>query len=32
LCRFLDDQADFEQMMWNLWEAKSIKFRQVRTT
>ena len=32
LCRFLDDQADFEQLMWNLWEAKSIKFRQVRTT
>ena len=32
LCRFLDDTADFEQMMWNLWEAKSIKFRQVRQT
>ena len=32
LCRFVDDAADFEQMMWNLWEAKSIKFRQVRHT
>jgi len=30
VCRFLDDTADFEQMMWNLWEVKSIKFRQVR--
>ena len=32
LCRFVDDTADFEQMMWNLWEAKTIKFRQVRAT
>ena len=32
LCRFVDDTADFEQVMWNLWEAKTIKFRQVRQT
>jgi hypothetical protein len=32
LCRFVDDAPDFNQMMWNLWEAKSIKFRQVLQT
>ena len=31
LCRFLDDNPDFEQMMSNIWELKSLKFRQVRT-
>ena len=30
LCRFLDDSADFENFMQNLWSAKSIKFRSVR--
>jgi hypothetical protein len=30
ICRFLEDATDFDQMMWNLWEAKSVKFRQVR--
>lgn len=29
-CRFLDDQAEFENFMSGLWRAKSLKFRQVR--
>ena len=31
-CRFLDDSEDFEQFMQNLWAAKSVKFRSVRST
>lgn len=31
LCRFLDDTADFEQQMVNLWELTTLKFRQVRS-
>lgn len=30
LCRFLDDNADFEQFMQNLWSLQSVKFRTVR--
>jgi uncharacterized protein (TIGR02217 family) len=29
-CRFLDDQAEFENFMSGLWRAKGLKFRQVR--
>jgi uncharacterized protein (TIGR02217 family) len=29
-CRFLDDQAEFENFMSGLWRARSLKFRQVR--
>ncbi len=32
LCRFLEDTGDYEQLMINLFEMKSLKFRQVRTT
>ena len=32
LCRFLDDSADFEQFMQNLWGVKSLKFQSVRST
>lgn len=32
LCRFLDDDPEFEQVMIGLWQAKSLKFRQVRTS
>lgn len=32
VCRFLDDHADFEQFMQNLWALKSLKFRSVRTS
>ena len=30
LCRLLDDTEDFEEVMTNLWQLKSFKFRQVR--
>ena len=30
ICRFIDDTEDFEEFMLNLWQAKAIKFRQVR--
>ena len=30
VCRFLEDTLDFEQFMDNLWQLKSLKFRQVR--
>ena len=31
-CRFDGDDLDFEQFMQNLWTAKSVKFRSVRTS
>jgi hypothetical protein len=31
LCRFLDDQCDFENVLQGLWAVKSLKFRSVRT-
>ncbi len=31
-CRFDADDQDFEQFMANLWTAKSVKFRSVRTS
>jgi hypothetical protein len=30
VCRFLDDELEFENFMQNLWAAKSVKFRSVR--
>jgi uncharacterized protein (TIGR02217 family) len=30
VCRFLEDSIDFEEFMDNLWQLKSLKFRQVR--
>jgi uncharacterized protein (TIGR02217 family) len=30
VCRFLEDELDFEAFMDNLWQLKSFKFRQVR--
>ena len=30
LCRFLDDQQDFENVMSGLWQVRSLKFRSVR--
>jgi uncharacterized protein (TIGR02217 family) len=30
LCRFLDDQAEFENFMAGLWKVGSLKFRSVR--
>jgi hypothetical protein len=30
VCRFLEDGADFENFMENLWATKSLKFRSVR--
>jgi uncharacterized protein (TIGR02217 family) len=30
-CRFLDDQADFENFMNGLWRVQSLKFRSVRS-
>lgn len=30
LCRFLDDQQDFENVMAGLWQVQSLKFRSVR--
>jgi hypothetical protein len=32
LCRFLDDQEDFENVMSGLWQVASLKFRSVRTS
>ena len=32
VCRFLDDQEDFENMMAGLWQLQSLKFRSVRTS
>jgi hypothetical protein len=32
VCRFLDDSADFEQFMQNLWTVRSLKFRSVRSS
>ena len=32
LCRFLDDQQDFENIMAGLWQMQSLKFRSVRTS
>ncbi len=29
-CRFLDDQADFENFMNGLWMVASLKFRSVK--
>ena len=29
-CRFMDDTLDFDEFMLNLWQLKSLKFRQVR--
>jgi len=29
-CRFADDTLEFSEMMQNLWEVKSVKFRSVR--
>jgi uncharacterized protein (TIGR02217 family) len=31
-CRFEADDLDFEEFMQNLWAAKSVKFRSVRTS
>jgi hypothetical protein len=31
-CRFLDDALDFEAFMQNLWSARSVKFRSVRSS
>lgn len=31
LCRFLEDQQDFENIMSGLWQVQSLKFRSVRT-
>ena len=30
VCRFLDDQQDFENVMSGLWQVRSLKFRSVR--
>ena len=32
VCRFLDDQEDFENIMSGLWQLQSLKFRSVRTS
>ena len=32
LCRFLDDQEDFENVMAGLWQLQSLRFRSVRTS
>lgn len=32
VCRFLDDQQDFENIMSGLWQLQSLKFRSVRTS
>ena len=32
VCRFLDDQEDFENIMFGLWQLQSLKFRSVRTS
>lgn len=31
VCRFLDDQLDFEEFMSNLWKLDSMKFRSVKS-
>lgn len=31
VCRFLDDQEDFENVMSGLWQMQSLKFRSVRS-
>ena len=31
-CRFDVDDLDFEEFMQNLWTAKTVKFRSVRTS
>ncbi len=31
-CRFDSDDQDFEEIMSNLWQVESIKFRSVRTS
>lgn len=31
LCRFLDDQQDFENISRDLWRVRSLRFRSVRT-
>lgn len=30
LCRFLDDQNDFEEFIQGLWQVQSLKFRSIR--
>jgi hypothetical protein len=30
LCRFLDDQLDFEEILSGAWQNKSVKFRSIR--
>ena len=30
LCRFIEDQQDYEQFMFNLWKMNSLKFRSVK--
>jgi uncharacterized protein (TIGR02217 family) len=30
VCRFLDDQEDFEEFMSGLWQVQSLKFRSVK--
>ncbi len=30
LCRFIEDQHDYEQFMYNLWKMNSLKFRSVK--
>jgi uncharacterized protein (TIGR02217 family) len=30
LCRFMDDEIEFEQFMSNLWAVKSLKFKSVK--
>lgn len=30
VCRFLDDQVDFEEFMSGLWQVQSLKFRSVK--
>ena len=30
VCRFLDDQEDFENIMNGLWQVQSLKFRSVK--
>ena len=32
VCRFLDDQEDFENIMLGLWQLQSLKFKGVRST
>ena len=32
VCRFLDDQEDFENVMAGLWQLQSLKFRSVKPT